>query len=56
MKQGKKPTRAQKEILSNNYLNWKDWLVIEDGEFRLSVMHKDTGRVKRVDKFAKRKR
>lgn len=56
MKQAKKPTREQKEILSNNYLNWKDWAVIKDGDFRLTVIHKETGRVKFIDKFARRKR
>jgi len=56
MKQAKKPTREQKEILSNNYLNWKEWAVIKDGDFRLTVIHKETGRVKYIDKFARRKR
>jgi hypothetical protein len=56
MKQPKKPTRNQKEIISNNFLNWKEWNVVDESDFRLIVIHKATGKTKRLDKFAKRKR
>lgn len=56
MKQSKRPTRNQKEIMMNNFLNWKDWNVIDESDFRILVVNKKTGQMKRIDKFAKRRR
>ena len=56
MKQPKKLTRAQKEACSAHHLNAEHWLLIEETEFYLKLINKETGRRKTIDKFAKIKR
>lgn len=40
MKQSKKPTLAQKKLMHENDLNWKEWNVAEEDEISLTVIHK----------------
>lgn len=54
MKQGKRLTRTQKEILSSNGLNAKDFMLVEEREFFLVVQNKETGVLKNVSKFPAR--
>lgn len=56
MKQPKRLTRKQKECLSAQDLNWREWLLLEETEFSYRLVHKVTGRIKRVDKFVKRRK
>lgn len=53
MKQPKKLTRKQKCCLSAHYLNWKDWMLVEETEFYYKIINKNTGAIKSVDKFRK---
>lgn len=53
MKQPKKLTRQQKECLSAHYLNANNWMLIEETEFYLKIINKETGKTKMVDKFRK---
>ena len=49
MRNGKRPTRAQKIAIQNARLNPDNWLVVRqktDGE--LTLLHRDTGRVRIV--------
>lgn len=53
MKNPKRLTRQQKECLSAHYLNANNWMLIEETEFYLKIINKETGRTKMVDKFRK---
>lgn len=50
MKQPKKLTRSQKELLSRNALNPKDYAFVEEWETKAIFYHKLTGKLKPVDK------
>lgn len=51
MKQPKKLTRNQKECLSAHHLNAENWMLVEETEFYLKIINKQTGARKTVDKF-----
>lgn len=55
MKQAKKPTRYQKEIIRSNDLNEKNYAIVKESEFYLTIMNKITGKVMRIDNFIKRR-
>ena len=50
MKQPKALTREQKEIVSPHYLNAKNWMLVEEMEFYLKIINKDTGKTRMIDK------
>lgn len=54
MKQPKRLTRNQKEIVINNHLNPREYALVEDREFFLRVIHKQTGICKTITKFTKK--
>lgn len=54
MKNPRKPTRAQKEIISNNRLNPDNWLVIKEDETYLYLISKDLKRKRSVNKNTKK--
>ena len=56
MKQASRLTRSQKECVSAHYLNAKDWRLVEETEFYLKIIHKETGKRKNIDKFRRSKR
>lgn len=56
MKQPKKLTYEQKRCLSAHYLNWKDWMLVEETELYYKIVNKKTGAIKSVDKFARKRR
>ena len=57
MKQPKKLTREQKEIVSGHSLNCKEWMFVEESDFSITVCRKDRPEIqKRLDKFKKMKR
>lgn len=51
MKQPTKLTRKMKECCSAADLNWKDWLCVGETEFSYKLIHRQTGRIKSLDKF-----
>lgn len=53
MKQPKKLTRSQKERLSAHHLNADEWMLVEESEFYLKIISKESGKTKRIDKFLK---
>lgn len=55
MKQPKKLTKAQKECLSAYHLIPKNWALIEETEFYLKIINKQTGTRKTLDKFRRTK-
>ncbi|MCM3411251.1 DUF6906 family protein [Metabacillus litoralis] len=48
MKQGKRPTRAQKKLLINSGLNPNNWLVEKNlvHDHKLYLVHRETGKPK----------
>lgn len=55
MKQGKRLTRNQKEIVSNNGLMTDDWMFVKETDSYLTVINKHDGKQKIIDKYNKRK-
>ncbi|WP_394918973.1 DUF6906 family protein [uncultured Robinsoniella sp.] len=51
MKQPKKLTRVQKQILMDGGYNWHDYMYVSETDFYLKVIHKKTGILKNVSKF-----
>lgn len=54
MKQPKKLTREQKEIVSNNGLIANNWMFLEDLGSYLKIINKSSKKTKIVDKYRKR--
>lgn len=50
MKQPDKPTRKQKEIISNHKLNPRNWMVREETDTHLIIVYKFGPTVKKLDK------
>lgn len=55
MKQAKRLTRQQKECLSAHNLKADNWMLVEETEFYLKIINKQTGTRKSVDKFRRNK-
>lgn len=54
MKQPKKLTREQKEIVAGHNLNIKDWMFVEESSFYITICRKDNPAIKKMlDKFKK---
>ena len=54
MKQPKKLTREQKQIVSNNGLIANNWMFLEDLGSYLKIINKSSKKTKIVDKYRKR--
>lgn len=61
MKQGKRLSRAQKEVLQSHKLKADDWMFLDDCRDEsgrptsyIKLQHKVTGQVKIIDKFKRR--
>lgn len=52
MKQPKKLTREQKIAVSASGLNAENWMLVEQTEFYLKIIHKRSGKTRRVDRYA----
>lgn len=50
MKQPKKPTRAQKEIMKSAGLDWRNWSVAEEVVDQLTLISKKSGRRRTIYK------
>lgn len=51
MKQPKRLTKRQKECLSAYHLRADNWMLVEETEFYLKVIHKVSGKRRTLDKF-----
>lgn len=51
MKQPKALTREQKEIVTKNALIANQWMLVEDLGSYLKIIHKDSGKIRIVDKY-----
>lgn len=49
MKQGKKPTASQKQVLSSMGLDPKQWSVLSWVEYAVTLQNKSTGETKHID-------
>lgn len=56
MKQPKKLTRIQKEVLRASGLNWKNWALLSQSESYLRVINKESGRIRSVCRYFPEKR
>lgn len=50
MKQAKRPTLAQKKVISRNRLDWKTWNVIRDSADDLVIRSKKSGQIRTIKK------
>ncbi len=46
MKQPKKPTYEQKKLINKNKLDWKEWMVKDEDNISIALIHKQTGKIK----------
>lgn len=53
MKQAKRLTRECKEAVAAYGLNPENWMLQKDGDVYITIVHKHTGTVKRIDKYAR---
>lgn len=51
MKNPKRLTRTQKEIVSSHGLKADEWALVEETEFYYKLIHKTTKKTKITDKF-----
>lgn len=56
MKQPKKLTRNQKEIVSSHGYKADEWMLVKEAEFYLYLIHKTNGKRVTVDRFKKKRR
>lgn len=50
MKQPKKLTRNQKELVARRGLNWKDWMFVDGCDDYFRIMNKKLGTIKFISK------
>ena len=55
MKQPSKLTRTQKEVVANHGLRPDEWSLVEETEFYYKLVNKETGAIKSVDKFRRKR-
>ena len=51
MSPGKRLTLEQKKCVSAHHMNAKEWMLKEETDFYLKIIHKITGHVKIIHKF-----
>lgn len=49
MKNGKRPTRNQMKIFLEAGLNPRNWLIVKKQTEQMTVIHRETGRVKTIN-------
>ena len=50
MKNGKRPTMAQKKLMSENKLNYKNWLVVKDTSECMVVVNRESRKTRTIKK------
>ena len=48
MKHGKKPTVAQRKLMTKWKLDWRDWLVVKDTPERMELVHRHLDRTRKM--------
>ena len=48
MKNGKKPTVAQRKLMTKWKLDWRDWLVVKDEPTQMTVVHRHFEKTKKI--------
>ncbi len=48
MKNGKKPTLAQKKLMTRYHLNYENWLVVKDTSTEMVILHRATNRTRTI--------
>lgn len=56
MKQPKKLTRDLKQAVTAYGLNANNWMLLKDGDVYVTIIHKETGSTKIIDKYARGKK
>lgn len=56
MKNPKRLTREQKQAVSAANLNPDNWSLVEQTESYLKIIHKTSGKIRRIDRYAIPKR
>lgn len=56
MKQPKKLTRDLKCAVTTYGLNADNWMLLKDGDTYVTIIHKQTGNTKIIDKYARGKK
>lgn len=54
MKQAKKLTRDQKEIVRSQGLNENEWMFVKSSEFYMTIINKENGKTKIIDNFRRK--
>lgn len=52
MKNGKKPTVAQRKLISSWHLNWENWLVVKNTPEEMVIVHRLSGKQRTIRKDA----
>lgn len=52
MKNPKRLTREQKIAVSAAGLNAENWMLVEQSEFYPKIIHKISGKIRRIDRYA----
>lgn len=52
MKNPKRLTLEQKKTVSAAGLNADNWMLVEQTEFYLKIIHKTSGKIRRIDRYA----
>lgn len=55
MKNPKKLTRTQKETVSAYVLIARNWALVEETEFYLKIINKESGKIRMADKFGRKR-
>ena len=55
MKHGKKPTRAQRQLIKEWRLNSENWLVVKDTPESMTIMHRHSEQIRIIPKTRKEK-
>lgn len=50
MKNGKRPTRAQKMLMTKHRLNYNNWLVVKDTSTEMVIVHRESGKTRTIKK------
>ena len=50
MKNGKKPTVAQRKLMTSWHLNWENWLVVKDTPQSMVVVHRHGFQTREIPK------
>lgn len=50
MKHGKKPTARQKQLMTDEGLDCREWLVTKDTPGMMEIVHRESGTIKKIGK------